>query len=281
MFFFNFGNGFFLIYVKFPKVTPGIVSARFRERKLPWKRLVERLNLTKEDREGAVKWGRQWKSKKAKFWDTKVMAIDNKNFTCRTNAKGRLYSHSTRIRGAYLGRGMRMKITKPSKLKHREGQGSVNVLSGVLGGKVVLWVVIKERWNSQVYADLVKGAIRRAMKRTGATHLLRDNDPKGYQTKRGLAAEAQEAWTVLRLPVRRPDLNVLDFHVWNAILRAMAEEERTWPTTKKENKEEWAARVKATAKKLNKEHISKGMRGMVRRCAELVKTKGDWIQRDY
>jgi hypothetical protein len=114
-----------------PKVTTGIVAARFREDKRPWKRLVERLHLTAEDKQSGVAWGHKWKSKSAKFWGGKVLVIDNKNFTCRTNAKGRLFSHTTRIRGAYLGRGVRMKITKPSKLKHREGQGNINVLARV------------------------------------------------------------------------------------------------------------------------------------------------------
>jgi hypothetical protein len=155
------------------------------------------------------------------------------------------------------------------------------VLAGVVGGKVVLWEVIEGRWTSQKYADLVKGAIKRAVEKTGATHVLRDNDPKGYQTKQGLAAEAEQAWVVMNLPVRRPDLNVLDFHVWNAILRAMAKEEFAWPTTKTETKGEWAKRVKATARKVDKAAVLRGMRGMAKRCREIIANGGSWIKHDY
>jgi hypothetical protein len=267
---------------KKPKVSTGIVSSRLRENKRGWKRLVERIDLTAEDRLASKQWGKVNKKISKDKWKKKIMVIDNKTFTCRTNKKGRAFSQSTAVRGAYLGRGNRFKITKPSKFKHRmnTGQGKVEILAGVVDGKVAVWHEVRGKWCSKAYADIVDDVITPAMHATGAEILLRDNDPKGYDTYKGAAAEQGNNLAVKPLPARRPDLNVCDYWLWNRINREMRATEAAWPTTRKERFEAWKARLKSVAQNLPQADVYTAQASMHRRCRELETNNGTWIKRD-
>ena len=63
----------------------------------------------------------------------------------------------------------------------------------------------------------------------------------------GIAAKAEARMRSEGLPRRSPDLNVLDYSLWHAINERMREEEKQFPTNRKETKEQHLERLRATA----------------------------------
>ena len=114
----------------------------------------------------------------------------------------------------------------------------------------------------------------------GPMFLLRDNDPKGYQTGKGLKAESSAGFTVIRLPVYRPDLNPLDFYAWHEIEKKMKAEELQWVKGRKDSPAQFNARVRATAESLPAAELRKALGSMYRRVRQLISSGGAWTKGD-
>ena len=50
---------------------------------------------------------------------------------------------------------------------------------------------------------------------------MEDNDPVGYKSTKGEAAKEELGIQAITYPRHSPDLNPLDFHVWNAVEKKM------------------------------------------------------------
>ena len=117
-------------------------------------------------------------------------------------------------------------------------------------------------------------------KLNGRYTILRDNDRTGFESNLGKAAEVSYGLDILKQPKYRPDLQPLDFSLWNEIDSRMAKEEEAWPATKHESKVEFKARLKRTALGLDADVINKAMASMKRRTKELDEKNGAWIRGD-
>jgi len=69
-----------------------------------------------------------------------------------------------------------------------------------------------------------------------------------------------------RIPPRSPDLNVLEYAIWSAIVRDMRKQEAAFPNSKKESREEYLQRLQVV---LPKTFIEASVRDMKRRCQRL------------
>ncbi len=60
----------------------------------------------------------------------------------------------------------------------------------------------------------------------------------------------------------------------------MNEEERSWTDDKRENFDEWKARLKRTALALPEEKVRSAMGSMKRRTVQVDASKGLWVKND-
>ena len=105
--------------------------------------------------------------------------------------------------------------------------------------------------------------------------VLEDNDPSGYQC--GKAKKAKATITkleVFNIPFRSPDLNVMDYYVWDAIERRLREAELQMPDKKHESREQFIRRLRATAKSLPRDEINRAIADLARRAELLYRAKG-------
>ena len=158
----------------------------------------------------------------------------------------------------------------------------VIVTAAVIKGRVRFFHVVEGRWNgaaaAKMYAELAK-AMRRAFPEHAAKPrakwlVMEDNDPTGYKSSAAEGKKTELSINVLRLPPRSPDLNVLDYYVWSAINKRLREQEAKFPANKKESKEAYLKRLRATDLGLPPSEVKDAMRSMRRRLRQIVDTGG-------
>ena len=122
----------------------------------------------------------------------------------------------------------------------------------------------------------------RALSKTWPTRrrwtVLEDNDPTGFKSNKGIAAKSKARIDVFRIPKRSPELNVLDYAVWKAVNRRMRAEEKSWPKSKRETREDYASRLRRTALRLPRSFIESSIGDMQRRCQRLFEAKGNHFE---
>ena len=80
-----------------------------------------------------------------------------------------------------------------------------------------------------------------------------------------------------KIPKRSPDLNVMDYNVWSEVNKRMRKQEKGWRANKKETRKQFLARLRRTAMNLPAAKINSWLGDRVRRCKDLVKAKGGYI----
>ena len=104
--------------------------------------------------------------------------------------------------------------------------------------------------------------------------VLEDNDPSGNQTKVGKRAKIAKQMETFEIPKRSPDLNVMDFFFWNEVERRLRQEDRSWPTSRKETRGQFIHRLRRTARAIPSSDINKAIADLARRSKLLYKAKG-------
>ena len=155
---------------------------------------------------------------------------------------------------------------------------AVKIVAGVANGKVLLWHDYGANWNGSVaagvYSGPMKAALIQAWPKKNSHLVLEDNDPTGFKSGKGEEAKVAAKINVLELPRRSPDLNVLDYAIWKAVSTNMRRQERSFPSRKRETRNEYIARLRRTALRLPRTTIEKSIASMVRRCELLYRAKG-------
>ena len=109
----------------------------------------------------------------------------------------------------------------------------------------------------------------------GKWTIIEDNDPSGYKCAKGCAAKKEANIVTDDLPKRSPDLNVLDYSLWNEVNKRMRLQERAFRKTKKETTAEFKARLRKTALGVPTAVVEKAVGSMARRCKAIFDAKGD------
>eukprot|EP00973_Karenia_brevis_P072827 10113583-Karenia_brevis.AAC.1 len=94
--------------------------------------------------------------------------------------------------------------------------------------------------------------------------VIEDNDPAGYKSGKALTAKKEANISTDDLPRRSPDLNVLDYYVWNAVNKRMRQQEAAFPKKFQETEEAFLARLRRTALRLPKAEVSRAVASMHR-----------------
>ena len=106
---------------------------------------------------------------------------------------------------------------------------------------------------------------------------MEENDPTGYKSSAAQAVKEELGITVMSLPPRSPDLNVLDYALWNAMNRRLRAQESKFHPTKKETTEQSAARIRRAALSLPESLVRKAVGSMRRRLQLIKENKGGLI----
>jgi hypothetical protein len=180
----------------------------------------------------------------------------------------------------YRSRGGGVAAAKPHRRKHRRGPDcrQIEVCAAYGDGKCVFAEVVSEyrNWCAEEYEEivmgpLVDGLLSRANK---PYELIRDNDPNGFATKRGMEAEASLPTKVTPLPKRRPNLMPLDYSIHNEIDRRMSDQERQFHHDYEESRDTYMARLLDTYRTLPEDYIRKTCGSMKARLQAVINAGG-------
>ena len=163
------------------------------------------------------------------YWSDDVdLIIDNKLFDAPTTAKAREYLEKRRVHGQLrlASEGLQKEYTKPNAKRHKiNAGGTVKILAGISGDRVVLWEDIGPHWNGAKAAEMYRGPILETLRRTRGLKpsylIAEDNDPTGYKSGAGVKAKRELKIKTVRWPRYSPDLNPLDFSLWDNIQERM------------------------------------------------------------
>ena len=127
-----------------------------------------------------------------------------------------------------------------------------------------------------MYTNVLAKALKRAFPNQRAPFsLIEDNDPTGYKSRAGVDSKKKAGITADSLPKRSPDLNVLDYALWNAINLRMRAQGSKYRKTKKETAREFKDRLRKTAMSLPVPVVKAAVGSMRRRCMTIAKLKGE------
>ena len=239
------------------KVHRTTLLRAFRRENIPVQARSPRLKPGRTSQQAAarVAYCKKWARKPAPFFvDDVDLIIDNKQFDIPTTQRARQYMAAQRVRFHLRtpAEGVQPEMTKPGRKKNRMNTGAVaKVCAGISNGRIVMWEYLTKRWTGEEAAKLYQGAIIKTLKKARGVkpkyHVFEDNDPTGYKSKAGMKAKAELGIDAIPMPVFSPDLNPLDFCLWEEITRRMVERQPKHVETVKEFKK----RMRMTALRLS------------------------------
>lgn len=253
-----------------------------RARGFRFRSMRKKPTLTKEGRIARMAFARKYKGESKAYWQKRVhMFLDNKMFQVFANEKGRAYAAQRTVRGAYRLPGQGLDegyVVVPRAMRYNPGHKPALIAAAVGRGRVRLWHEVGGTWNAAAAESLYKGALQKACKKTWPGKrkfsLLEDNDPTGYESKKGIAAKASAGLVKFFIPKRSPDLNVMDYAVWTQVNRKMRQAEAKFPEGKKESRQQYLQRLRRTALSLPPSFVDAAIGDMPKRLHRLFKARG-------
>jgi len=271
----------------FPK---SLVSRRLREKGKPWRSVVHKLPLSKQDRKDALAFAKKYNRKSYEWFMKRVLYIDNKKWPIYNTLDSKEYATMQSVRGMYRTAKDGVELALPGK-KHRKGTGykSLNIISGFGNGKCHFAIEVckpdaegdTRNWCADEYVKVVRYHIRKAFRDDPELKFLwRDQDPNGFNTKKGTKAERSAGLNVVQMPHRRPGLNPLDFTFHDAVERRVKETAPADDTY--ESPAGYRVRVRSCYFDLSEESVRKGCRDLkTRRLPGVILAKGGHFAPKY
>jgi hypothetical protein len=94
-----------------------------------------------------------------------------------------------------------------------------------------------------MYKDVVATALKKRYPKKKSFTILEDNDPTGNYSKKGIAEKIKQKLTVLSIPKRSPDLNVLDYAIWSRVDQLLRKQERNMSENRHESRAQFEKRL--------------------------------------
>ena len=219
-----------------------------------------------------------------RFWVDDVDAyIDCKDWPIPRSARGKKYLNMARVRGHLRtrGEGLRAGFTKPDKKKHRVNTGgNVKLCAAIIGCRVRVWHYLQKGWGGQAAKHMYETVLAPALKRHRGEKrkyiLLEDNDPSGFKSKVAMAAKKAMKIHPIEFPTYSPDLNPLDFSLWQEVEDRMSRQK----TPRKESADAFKARLRKTAMSIPSPVIRKMLASIKPRAQSIYNHNGGHIPRD-
>ena len=268
------------------KVHRTTLLRAFRREKIPVQARNPRLKpgRTQEQAAARVAYCQKWARKPPSFFvDDLDLIIDNKQFDVPTTQRARQYIAAQRVRFHLRtpAEGVQPEMTKPGRKKNRMNTGAVaKVCAGISNGRIVMWEYLAKRWTGEEAAKLYRGAIIKTIQKVRGVKrkykVFEDNDPTGYKSKVGKKAKAELGIDAIPMPVFSPDLNPLDYCLWEEISRRMVK----GAPGRLETVQEYKKRLRRTALRLPTALVTRAVRAMPSRMRAVVHAKGHSIKAD-
>lgn len=263
------------------KASIRTVYEALHKRGFRFRDLRAKLLLTPADVAERFAWAKAYRHKSRAWWlKTIHMHWDNHVFKVPVTQKGRQFLAARRIRGVWRRRGLSLRkgTVKPNpRMRQYTGAKGIQIACGVGSGKVLMWQQ-NDTWSGKVaeelYQDVMHPALRGEHPSKRAFNVLEDNDPTGNCSKLARAKKAALHINVFSIPKRSPELNVLDYAIWSEIEKRMRQQERNWNNGRKETRDQYARRLRATAARLSKKFIDNSIANLQIRCKRLYEAKG-------
>ena len=238
----------------------------------------------KEHEEERKETCRRWRFYSDAYWtDTVDMYIDNTTWNVPTTERARKYLNQSKVRGHLRTRseGLQTGFTKPSGKKHNMNTGGkLKIVAGISNCRVALWHYVDGPWNGNVAAQIYKGPINKTLKKKRGEKkryvIVEDNDPVGYKSGKAIAAKAELKITSLQFPRYSPDLNPMDYFLWQEIEARMSKN----VPKKLESMDVFKARLKRTALSIPMTIIKKGVANMKQRVQNCFDNDGKFVAWD-
>ena len=228
-------------------------------------------DLSRADKESRVEFCQKWHNKSISTLKQRFgLVFDEKCYTFRSTAAGRLYSARKRNRGVYCKKGTRHLASRPSGRNDpgRTKASKVNVIGGIFNNKVESWIYYKRSVSSEISKKIVDFCNKKGIKK-----ILCDN----HRTH--TSAETTRALTAAGIartdfPKRSPDLMPLDFSVWEIITQRMISQENDMAEDFVEKISEYKARLRKTAKRVGETIVDNVWQSWKNRMAACIRNKG-------
>ena len=258
-------------------VRAGIPVAARRPREKP--------ERTKEQEDERREFCRRWRRVPRNYFSKTVdLIIDNKYWDVPTTRLARTYKSKMRVRFQNRTRteGLEPQYTRPHNKRHRKNLGGALMLcAGIRKNKVVLWKYLDGKWNGQAAEELYRNDIAKVLRRHAPAQakpvILEDNDPTGYKSNKAKLAKQELGFKVLSLPRYSPDLNPLDFFLWDDIEQRM---QNSAPKNRKETVEEFKMRLRKTAMGTSQKLLGKAIASIKDRVSAIFEAHGGHIAMD-
>jgi hypothetical protein len=250
-----------------------------------WRRAREKPNKDVDVTNERLEICSQWQNLPANHFLKKVdLIIDNKKWPIPTTKQAKRYLKMQRLRGHLrtASEGLNPDFVKPSPRKRRKNPGGyVDLCAGICGDRVVLWEYLDGSWGGEAAAALYEGPVLSALRKHRGNKrrytVLQDNDPRGYKSKLAQTAREENHIVTMNLPRYSPDLNPLDFGIWQAVQQRMDKQ----GLNGKESKEAFKARLRRTALRLSKDVVRQIALRLPRRIKAVVEAAGKDISLDW
>ena len=248
-----------------------------------WRRMREKPARTEAHEESRKDVCNLWRKRPASFWtETVDPIIDAKKYALPGNDAAARRLRQQRVSGTLRtrGEGLDAGHTRPNAKKHRFNAGGyVRILGGICGDRVVLWEEVRGTWSGQRAADMYAGPIKRVLERQRPGKrswlVMEDNDPTGFKSREGVRAKAANKLKALSQPPYSPDLNPLDFSLWQAIeTKALA------GRRPRESGSDYKARLRKTALTMPRAAVRKAVQAIRTRAQQIFDADGGHIARD-
>jgi len=218
-----------------------------------------------------------WAKRPTAYWTNAVDAyIDNKQWPLPLTPKQRKHFQQTCVSGHLRtqAEGVEQGFTRPRQKHAWIGMPSVNIAAAVNKNRFLMWRVVKGSWNGAAAADLYKGPLLSALRRTYGKKtsyaIVEDGDRKGFQSGKGIKAKKESGIRSIKLPPRTPSLMPLDFSLWQKIMEKMV----AAAPKGTESKKVFLARLERTAHSLPRSVHLKAVSRMKKNCQAIVDAKG-------
>ena len=125
---------------------------------------------------------------------------------------------------AHAGRGATSWFTKPSGKKHNMNTGGkLKIVAGISNCRVAVWHYVDGPWNGDAAVAVYKGPVVKALRGEEKSYIMvEDNDPVGYKSGNAVTAKGALNITAIQFPRYSPDLNPMDYFLWQEVEKRMA-----------------------------------------------------------
>ena len=158
--------------------------------------------------------------------------------------------------------------------------GVISVVAGISNDRIVLWHYLPKKWNGSVAEACYRGPILRALKKhrgqDGPWKILEDNDPTGFKSSKSMRAKTELGIDTITFPRYSPDLNPLDFSLWDAIEEKLVKSKLCGLETT----EQFKARLRRTAMSLPADTVRAAVQDIKVRAKLVYDAKGGNIEKD-